>query len=56
MEIDWRHIITGLAILNALALWWNNIVMQEIQEDCGDLLAENRTLKASVEVLKAGRR
>lgn len=56
MEIDWRYIITGLAILNALAIWWNDILMQEIREDCEDLTRENGDMKVKIEVLKAGRR
>jgi len=56
ITIDWRYVLTGLAALFALALWWNGIVMEEIREDCEDLVRENGNMKVKIEVLKAGRR
>ncbi len=56
ITIDWRYILTGLAILFALSLWWNGILMEEIWEDCEDLARENGDMKVKIEVLKAGRR
>ena len=54
--IDWRYILTGLAILFGLALWWNGILMEEIWEECEHLVRENGSMKVKIEVLKAGRR
>lgn len=56
ITMDWRYILTGLAILFGLALWWNGILMEEIWDDCMDLARQNRNMKVKIEVLKAGRR
>lgn len=52
----WKLVIFGLAVANALAIWWNNILTQEIWEDCDSLVRENGDLKVKIEVLKARRR
>jgi len=56
ITIDWRYVLTGLAILFALALWWNGILMEEIWDECEYLARENGNMKTKIEVLKAGRR
>jgi hypothetical protein len=56
ITMDWRYILTGLATLFGLALWWNGILMEEIWDDCMDLARGNRNMKVKIEVLKAGRR
>jgi hypothetical protein len=54
--LNWKYIVGGLGVLFILSLWWNNILLEEIWEDCMYLAKENGNLKTKIEVLKAGRR
>jgi len=54
--VDWRYIVIGLGVLDAIIYLWHHILMEEIWEECRDLAENNRDMMVKIEVLKAGRR